>query len=1014
MDADSDDRRPTRTRRRWLIAASILGLGAVGLWMQRAPIASDILARELGKRGIDSRYRITALGPRAAILENLRLGDPANPDLVARRARVDLGWTLTGPAIKRVTLDGMRLRAELKDGRIRLGALDRLLPEPTGEPFRLPTLDMRFRDARIALATPAGRIGIAFEGGGKFSDGFTADTAMAAPALAASGCTLKGGHARLGVAIVARRIALSGPATIQTLDCGETRLTNVQLETSSELPEALDKAAGRVTATAGPVRSPAGAANGVNLAGRYKAGFAGAMSASFQGSAAWSGLDAPAALRTQVRRAAAGFSATPVAPLATRSAASLDALLGNSSGNADVDFDLSGKSGRIRLQNLAARGPDTTRLRLTGKGLLLPFSNGAAPEVDGELTLSGARVPNLTARLDQVIPGRSGNLAVMMAPFAAGGARLTATPIDIRILPSGYRVSGRALVDGPLGAAGRVEGLVVPLNFIFQNNSLRSGGASRCVTTGFTRVTVGDVTLSDSALSLCPASGTSLVRFSDAGIVSRLNVPSPRLSGRLGETPFALSGQHLNLAIQGGSVGFRLDNAGVRLSGGDTATAASAALVTGRFSNGPASGTIGGFAGKLAEVPLLFDQGKAGWRFANSALTLSQLSARVRDATADPRFEPVRASAATMRLADGVFAGKAALAHIATGAALGSVDLVHRFSGGSGEARIAVPGLRFGEGFQPEQLTRLTRGVIANVEGAINGEGIIGWSPRGVTSTGTFATEDMDLAAAFGPVSGLKGTIRFDDLLGFTTAPHQRATMAELNPGVLVTDGEIVYRILPGFRVEIESGRWPYAGGELILDPTELDFSETATRALTFRVVGLDAAIFVEQLGFKNLAATGLFDGRLPMLFDRSGGRIEKGRLVARRGGGMVAYVGEVSKADIGSAGKMAFDALKRMRYNQLTIEFDGALDGEIVSRILLNGVNEAPVDAGPSGLPLKATGLPFRFNIRIRAPFRGLLNAASSFTDVRATVRRALPTNADAVPGSKPAVQPSESSEER
>src|SRR3546814_6379902 len=67
---------------------------------------------------------------------------------------------------------------------------------------------------------------------------------------------------------------------------------------------------------------------------------------------------------------------------------------------------------------------------------------------------------------------------------------------------------------------------------------------------------------------------------------------------------------------------------------------------------------------------------------------------------------------------------------------------------------------------------------------------------------------------------------------------------------------------------------------------------------------------------FRNFAVTGLFDGRLPLLFNADGGRIVGGRLIARSPGGTLAYVGEVSEADIGGAGKLAFDALKSLKYN--------------------------------------------------------------------------------------------------
>jgi len=41
---------------------------------------------------------------------------------------------------------------------------------------------------------------------------------------------------------------------------------------------------------------------------------------------------------------------------------------------------------------------------------------------------------------------------------------------------------------------------------------------------------------------------------------------------------------------------------------------------------------------------------------------------------------------------------------------------------------------------------------------------------------------------------------------------------------------------------------------------------------------------------------------------------------------------------------KLAFDALKSLRYKHLHIALDGALDGEMVSRVDFNGVNENSV----------------------------------------------------------------------
>jgi hypothetical protein len=207
----------------------------------------------------------------------------------------------------------------------------------------------------------------------------------------------------------------------------------------------------------------------------------------------------------------------------------------------------------------------------------------------------------------------------------------------------------------------------------------------------------------------------------------------------------------------------------------------------------------------------------------------------------------------------------------------------------------------------------------------------------------------------------------------------------------------------------VADATWPFAGGTLRLEPTTLDFGAGTERHLTFRIDGLDAAAFVQQLDFPNISATGTFDGVLPMIFSQNGGRIEAGQIIARKGGGTLAYVGELSNAEIGTMGKLAFDALKAIRYSSLDISLDGRLDGEMVSRVRFTGVREATPEQ--SMVTRLIRNLPFRFNIQIRAPFRGLVGSARAYMDPRLLLNQAqpAPASASATPG-EPSVQTKES----
>jgi translocation and assembly module TamB len=295
------------------------------------------------------------------------------------------------------------------------------------------------------------------------------------------------------------------------------------------------------------------------------------------------------------------------------------------------------------------------------------------------------------------------------------------------------------------------------------------------------------------------------------------------------------------------------------------------------------------------------------------------------------------------------------------------------------------------------------------VHGSVSGEGHIAWTPDGVTSSGRFGTRDTDLAAAFGPVTGLSTEIVFTDLLNMTSAPGQIATVKSINPGVEVVDGTVRYRLLAGQRVQVDGARWPFAGGALALDPTLLDLAQDRERRLTFQVDGADAAMFLQQFDFKNLNATGVFDGTLPMIFDAKGGRIENGRLAIRQGGGSLAYVGEISQKDLGFWGNLAFGALKSLRYRSLKIAMNGPLAGEMITEVHFTGVSQGE-GAKTNFLIRRLQRLPFAFNVRIRAPCRGLLDSAQDYWEPSRLIERNLPAlieQQNRATGAKPPVQP-------
>ena len=141
------------------------------------------------------------------------------------------------------------------------------------------------------------------------------------------------------------------------------------------------------------------------------------------------------------------------------------------------------------------------------------------------------------------------------------------------------------------------------------------------------------------------------------------------------------------------------------------------------------------------------------------------------------------------------------------------------------------------------------------------------------------------------------------------------------------------------------------------------------------------AARFLAQMELANLAATGTFDGSLPLVFDQNGGRIEGGMLVSRPPGGSLSYVGALTYKDLSPMANFAFDALKSLDYRAMQIGMDGALEGEIVTRVRFDGVKQGS-GAKRNFLTRRLARLPLQFNVNLRAPFYGLINSVKAMYD--------------------------------
>ncbi|MGI4878772.1 MAG: intermembrane phospholipid transport protein YdbH family protein, partial [Janthinobacterium lividum] len=463
-----------------------------------------------------------------------------------------------------------------------------------------------------------------------------------------------------------------------------------------------------------------------------------------------------------------------------------------------------------------------------------------------------------------------------------------------------------------------------------------------------------------------------------------------RLIGTAGARAFAVDARPGRITVGGTTAAPRFATPGLTAAI-DLGGLRASATVSGELAGG-ARGWSG--SGRVADAgttvaALRISDGAAAWRLAGGALTLDA-GARIADTEAVPRFAPLRLAATGLRLDRTGVAGHGSIRLAAGGTPIATVTGDYRFGPATGTA-VVDSTLVFSDTFQPFQLSELARGLAANVAGSVAGHADLRLAAGTVGGTARVRIDHVSLAtAALGPVTGIDGSIAFDDLPRLHTPPGQTLAVASINPGVVVDDGVVGFQLLDATTIAVERIRWPFAGGSLTLAPVTIRAGQTSRR-FVLAVDGLDAEQFLQRFQLKNFNATGRFDGVLPLVFDGGGGRIDGGVLTARAGGGLLQYVGNVGQDSMGGAGRLAFDALRRMRYRALRLRLDGDLDGELVTAVDFVGTNEVPVRAaGP--LPIRTTGLPFKFAVTVRAPFRALLGTAQSFSDARAMIRAGAP----------------------
>ena len=970
-------------------------LAGTAAWISRERIVDNVIKDYLAEAGVAATYDIVAIGPRVQVIENLVVGDPARPDLTVRRIELELGLAWAGPQVERVTLEGARGYGSYRDGRLSLGALDPLVFKGSTEPPALPAINVVLRDARALLESDYGRVGLKLEGAGRLDDGFAGTLAVAAPGAGIEGCRAEAATLYGKLTTARGALKLAGPLRIGGLACGGASLALADIGTVLTLKRdfagaeadfnitgraiAFDSLRGdALTGTArlgwsgerlalthdlalGDVAIPQARLASLSAEGTWR-GPLDASRGEWQGTLAGAGLVPGAELDASLAAAQRGAEGTLIAALIAKTRGGVAAALAGASLSADAVIRRKAGEAAVIIPEGIVTSAGGTRVLAVSR-----FSAALGPEgiatLSGNFLAGGEGLPSINGRMEQDAGGVWA-LRLAMAEYSAGANRIAIPRLSARrARGGGVSFDGLVTASGDL-PGGAVQEATIPLEGTWsQARGLALG--TRCLPLRFAAMSLSGLALKGQTITLCPEGGAPMLAYR-MGLILAARTGPLALTGTLEGSPASLGAQSLRLRYP---QPFALEGLAVTIGEADNAVQLSAASLSGSLA-GDVGGMFTGGAARLAAVPLDFGAIEGRWSFADGAIQIAEGTFTLTDRPpeGEARFSPLIATGASLRLVDNIITANAALRHPKSAQTVTNVAITHDLGTAIGRARLDVPGITFGTRFQPEDLTYLAKGVIALADGKVAGEGQIDWTADDITSSGRFGTDSLDFGAAFGPVRGLQGTVVFTDLLNLTTAPDQTVTIGAINPGVEVLAGKVQFEINDGTRFSLEDARFPFMGGELQMRPLVMDFSQPEERRYIFEITGLDAATFVAEMELTNLAATGTFDGTVPIVFDQNGnGRIEGGLLIARPGGGNIAYIGDLTYEDLGAMGNYAFSALRSLDYRQMQVGLGGDLAGEIVTNFDFDGVRQG---AGTSQnfITRRLAKLPIRFKVNIRS----------------------------------------------
>lgn len=816
-----------------------------------------------------------------------------------------------------------------------------------------------------------------------------------------------------------RPTAWDGAASISAAAARAGNLTVQQPDIQASFTGTKGRGSGQWTVTTGALEGPTVRLRATRAKGDLKVemGDAAPVVAATGTLSIADGVIAPRQ-RAKLREGLARLESTPLAGLVSQSSRTLDRAMRQFQASAPLSVTWSKGFGELIIPGaVEATGQGGVRFTLLDHDHDQPVLRTELPSgktmVTGRASLSGPGLPKLEALIDRLstAPGQALESAgtVVVADWKAGDSSLSLTPVTYKLMQDSGKgeveLSGLARISGPI-PGGRIEDLHLPLDVAAAwDKGVRLSAKEGCLNVKIGGLSIGDYRFGQGAMPVCPRGDRGFLWTSPEGALTGGATAGELRLALLGTDGAPEGGADAGLGLKAGPiavsvrgttdrpiVGLDFRQATLRLEGGITAESR---RIHGSLTGGKAgwrgNGTMDGFT-LVANEAAVRAEAKGRWRadFNNDAapLQLTGLSGQVADMNSKARFEPLAFTDGEARLGGPVATMRGNVRLASSGDVLGQVEARHDTNHDVGDLVFRLTGLTFSPSLQPYMLTEAARGVVENVTGTVGGFVRARWTAEQLKTDAQFDLKALSMATGgLGPVEGISGHVVLTDFLGMKTPPGQKLTVAKVNPGVAMENGEFRFQLLGDQKLKVERAGWPLADGELLVDPTVVALSEPEKR-VTLRIAEVDLEKFIGLMNLESLRATGRVEGELPLVITRQGAAIRNGYL-RTKGSGTLSYTGPVPAAE-GNA-KLAFDALKNFKFQSIVVDVDGDLAGEVATGIHFEGTSQASLSPLSWFRALRTRGIPFKFNVNVKAPLRSLMSSISGVSDVGGLVRRSV-----------------------